>query len=142
LPDKLSVLFVDDDCVLRKPFTRSLRRIAPEWNLTEASNGETALRLVGSQEFDLIFMDQYMASVEKQLLGSEATRALRTKGVSSIICGLSANDARDMFIKAGADDFMTKPFPCEKGALTRILLRILDSQRTPKTGCVSVEPLP
>jgi signal transduction histidine kinase/ActR/RegA family two-component response regulator len=129
LPDKLSVLFVDDDCIVRKLFTRSLRRIAPEWNLTEASNGETALRLVGSQEFDLIFMDQYMASVEKQLLGSEATLALRAKGISSIICGLSANEARDTFIKAGADDFMIKPFPCEKVALTRKLLQILDSQK-------------
>jgi CheY-like chemotaxis protein len=133
LPSKLSVLFVDDDCVLRKLFTRSLQRIAPDWNLTEASNGETALRLVGSQEFDLIFMDQYMASVEKQLLGSQVTHALRAKGVTSIICGLSANDCRDIFVKAGADDFVVKPFPCEKGALTRMLLRILDSQRTPTT---------
>jgi signal transduction histidine kinase/ActR/RegA family two-component response regulator len=133
LPDKLSVLFVDDDCIVRKLFTRSLRRVAPEWNLTEASNGETALRLVGSQEFDLIFMDQYMASVEKQLLGSEATLALRAKGVSSIICGLSANEARDTFIKAGADDFLIKPFPCEKVALTRKLLQILDSQKNATT---------
>jgi signal transduction histidine kinase/CheY-like chemotaxis protein len=133
LPDKLSVLFVDDDCVLRKLFTRSLQRIAPDWNLTEASNGETALRLAGSQEFDLIFMDQYMASVEKQMLGSEATRALRAKGVTSIICGLSANDCRDTFVKAGADDFLIKPFPCKKDALTRELLRILDCQRNPTT---------
>jgi CheY-like chemotaxis protein len=100
--------------------------------LFSPANGETALRLVASQEFDLIFMDQYMASVEKQLLGSQTTRALRAKGISSIICGLSANDARDTFIKAGADDFIVKPFPCEKGALTRMLLRILDSQRTPE----------
>jgi CheY-like chemotaxis protein len=135
LPDNLSVLFVDDDCVLRKLFTRSLQRIAPEWNLTEASNGETALRLVGSQKFDLIFMDQYMASVEKQLLGSQATRALRAKGVTSIICGLSANNCRDTFVKAGADDFTMKPFPCEKGALKRELLRILDSQITPNILC-------
>jgi two-component system sensor histidine kinase/response regulator len=135
LPDKLSVLFVDDDFVLRKLFTRSLRRIAPEWNLMEAANGETALRLVDSQEFDLIFMDQYMASVEKQLLGSEATRALRAKGVNSIICGLSANDVRDTFIKAGADDFLVKPFPCEKRALTRELFRVLDSKRIQSDVC-------
>jgi CheY-like chemotaxis protein len=131
LPNKLSVLFVDDDFVLRKIFTRSIRKLAPEWTLTEAANGETALRLVACQEFDLIFMDQYMASVEEQLLGSEATRSLRTKGVSSIICGLSANEAQDTFIKAGADDFIMKPFPCEKGALTRMLLRILDSREKP-----------
>jgi CheY-like chemotaxis protein len=84
---------------------------------------------VASQDFDLIFMDQYMASVHKQLLGSEATLALRAKGVSSIICGLSANDAQATFIKAGADDFIMKPFPCERGALTRELLRILDSRK-------------
>jgi signal transduction histidine kinase len=36
LPEKLSVLFVDDDCVLRKLFTRSIRKLAPEWNLAEA----------------------------------------------------------------------------------------------------------
>jgi DNA-binding response OmpR family regulator len=87
-------------------------------------------------------MDQYTASVEKQLLRSEATLALRAKGVSSIICGLSANDARDKFIRAGADDFMVKPFPCEKDALTRILLRVVGSQRTSKTDCISVKPLP
>jgi hypothetical protein len=70
------------------------------WCLASRSNGETALHLVGSQQLDFIFMDQDTASVEKQLLRSEATLALRAKGVSSIICGLSANDARDKFIKA------------------------------------------
>jgi signal transduction histidine kinase/FixJ family two-component response regulator len=131
LPDKLSVLFVDDDFVLRKLFARSIRKLAPEWTLAEAANGETALRQAASQEFDLIFMDQYMPSVQKQMLGSDATRALRAKGVSSIICGLSANDTLDTFIKAGADDFIMKPFPCETGALTRMLLRLLDSRTNP-----------
>jgi signal transduction histidine kinase/CheY-like chemotaxis protein len=142
LPEKLSVLFVDDDFVLRKLFSRSIRKLAPEWTLTEAANGETALRLVASQEFDLIFMDQYMASVEKQLLGSEATRALRAKGVTSVICGLSANDTRDTFIKAGADDFIMKPFPCKKDALTRMLLRTLDSREEKPMADRTLESFP
>lgn len=36
------------------------------------------------------FMDMYMASIEKQLLGSEAVALLRSMGVESRICGLSA----------------------------------------------------
>jgi len=55
LPEKLSVLFVDDDAILRKLFSRTVRTVAPGWTIREASNGETALQLVEDQKFDLIF---------------------------------------------------------------------------------------
>lgn len=126
LPDTLSVMFVDDDFVLRKLFIRAVKKVAPEWHVQEAANGETALRIIDDGgQFDLIFMDQYMASVEKQLLGTEATRALRSRGVTSKICGLSANDTEEQFLDAGANAFMMKPFPCDKTGLTRELLRVL-----------------
>jgi signal transduction histidine kinase len=62
LPETFSVLFVDDDIVLRKLFMRSVRKVAPTWEIHEASSGETALRLVDSASYDLIFMDQYVGS--------------------------------------------------------------------------------
>jgi CheY-like chemotaxis protein len=125
LPATLSVLFVDDDAILRKLFTRTVLTVAPNWDIREASNGETALRLVETQSFDLIFMDMYMASVQKQLLGTEAVKALRSKGVSCRICGLSANDKAREFLEAGADAFTYKPFPCAPRPLTSELCRIL-----------------
>lgn len=66
-----------------------------------------------------------MASVEKQLLGTETVRALRAKGVDSIICGLSANDVGDQFSEAGANAFMVKPFPCKQDALREELRNML-----------------
>mmetsp|Transcript_42487 Transcript_42487/g.102348 ORF Transcript_42487/g.102348 Transcript_42487/m.102348 type:complete len:947 (+) Transcript_42487:339-3179(+) len=109
LPESLSVLFVDDDAILRKLFKRTLLTVAPQWKIREASNGETALQLVENNEhFDLIFMDMYMASVEKQLLGTEAVRELRNRGINARICGLSANDKESDFIEAGADAFSFK----------------------------------
>lgn len=125
LPEQLRVLFVDDDPILRKLFARTIRTVAPSWDIREVSNGETALQLTDTQDFDMIFMDMYMASVEKQLLGTETVRALRAKGVTSRICGLSANDKEKEFLDAGANAFTIKPFPCEPRALTRELLRIL-----------------
>jgi CheY-like chemotaxis protein len=125
LPEALSVLFVDDDPILRKLFSRTVRTVAPAWRVREASNGETALRLVKSDTFDLIFMDMYMASVEKQLLGTETVRELRSQGVTCRICGLSANDKETEFLEAGADVFTFKPFPCEARALTQELIRVL-----------------
>jgi CheY-like chemotaxis protein len=126
LPKSISVLFVDDDPILRKLFTRTVRTVAPSWTIREAANGETALRLVDDKEkFDLIFMDMYMASVEKQLLGTETVKVLRNKGVDCRICGLSANDKESEFLEAGADVFTFKPFPCEARALTQELCRVL-----------------
>jgi CheY-like chemotaxis protein len=44
---------------------------------------ETALD--GGLGSDLIFMDQHMASTEKQMLGTETVRALRAKGFKNTI---------------------------------------------------------
>ena len=60
LPEDLSVLFVDDDSILRRMFSRLLNNAAPTWTIHEASNGETALRILDDQSFDIIFVDQYM----------------------------------------------------------------------------------
>jgi len=149
LPKNLSVLFVDDDMVLRKLFSRTLKKINPTWNCKEASSGETAIDLLTSRAessdefndepgggkkagdcgFDLIFMDQYMASVTKQLLGTETVRAIRAKGFNKpIICGLSANDVEDAFYHAGCDAFMFKPFPCKKDELKKELLKVMNSR--------------
>jgi CheY-like chemotaxis protein len=130
LPENLSVLFVDDDRILRKLFARSVAKAAPTWKIQEAANGETALRLVDVQAFDLIFMDQYMASTEKQLLGTDAVRALRAKGFKNRICGLSANDLEQSFIRAGADCFVLKPIPCERSLLVGVLDGIVHSDRS------------
>lgn len=71
-----------------------------------------------------------MASVEKQLLGTETIQAMRAKGVTSIICGLSANDIEDQFKSAGANAFMSKPFPCKKEVLEVEFRRMLNSSHS------------
>jgi len=129
LPKNLHVLFVDDDRVLRKLFTRTIQLVAPDWTIREAANGETAVLLAEEEEFDLIFCDMYMASVEKQLLGTETVAELRSNGVKSLICGLSANDKEMEFMEAGADAFLFKPIPCEANILRITLHRVLNGKR-------------
>lgn len=126
-PENISVLLVDDDMVLRRLISRSFKRVAPTWNIMQAANGETALRLVDDHTFDLIFIDQYMASVEKTLLGTETTRALRAKGVTARICGLSANNMQDLFLQAGANAFLQKPIPCQREQILDEIRRVLEA---------------
>jgi len=66
LPEKMSILVVDDDPILRKMATRALRRLSSLWELQEAASGEAAIELVQQelqkqQQFDVILMDQYMS---------------------------------------------------------------------------------
>ena len=131
LPKGLSVLIVDDDMVLRKMLKRTMKKVTTDWTIWEAGNGETALQLADVQHFDLIFLDQYMPSVTRQLLGTETAQELRTKGVQSTICGLSANDMAASFLESGANAFMMKPFPCGEQALTNELVRVIASGKTP-----------
>lgn len=53
LPEQFNVLFTDDDMALRKLFARALKRVVPTWNISQAANGETCLRLVETNEFDV-----------------------------------------------------------------------------------------
>lgn len=124
LPENLNVLFVDDDAILRKLFSRSIKRVAPGWTMKEASNGESALQLLDEGlNFDLIFVDQYMASIDKQLLGTETVLEMRVRGATCRLFGLSANDLEAEFIAAGADGFVINPFPTETEGLRAELLR-------------------
>lgn len=137
LPSDLRVLLVDDDTILRKMLSRSIRRLAPTWTIREAANGETALSIIdgiqeqeqdgktGEPPFDVIFMDQYMASVQKQLLGTETVQKLRARGVTARICGLSANDMKTAFQDAGADSFLLKPFKTDANEFRKDLLGVL-----------------
>jgi hypothetical protein len=52
-------------------------------------------------------------------------RELRAIGCNAIICGLSANDVEVSFLEAGANAFLSKPFPCRIDALHTELLRII-----------------
>lgn len=60
LPADLTVLIVDDDMILRRLISRSLKRVAPSWDIHQAANGETALKMAAEKDFDLIFLDQYV----------------------------------------------------------------------------------
>ena len=129
LPEKVSVLFCDDDKVLRKLFSRALSRSYPKWEICEADSGEAAVELCQARNeespFDLIFMDQYMSSTEQRMLGTETVEKLRSGGCQAVICGLSANDERAAFLAVGANAFWLKPITTDPNKVKTELRRIL-----------------
>lgn len=74
-------------------------------------NGKAALQKIKSEKYDLIFMDHMMPEMD----GVETTLAIRQQypDYDSVpIIALTANavgNARDLFIRAGMNDFVAKP---------------------------------
>lgn len=78
-----------------------------------ACNGQEAIELVGKEKPDLVFMDLKMPL----LSGLEATRQIKETYPSLPIIALTANafdTDKEEAIKAGCDDFLSKPVSSQK----------------------------
>jgi CheY-like chemotaxis protein len=102
-------LVVEDNPVNRTLIAAILKSL--DFDVTFAANGEQAVDVVGTDQFDLILMDIQMPVMD----GFEATRAIRALGGwrSSVpIIAVTANEmARDRstYLAAGLDDLIVKP---------------------------------
>ncbi len=106
--DKKKVLVVDDAKVLRMVLSESVKSMG--FCVTEATNGQEAVELLQSLEFDIILMD-----VEMPIMGGiEAVRVIREREVNSytpiiFITALGDEKSFQKCMDAGGDDFVPKP---------------------------------
>lgn len=123
---KLKVLVADDNEINRQVFKYMLDMMGMESDL--AVNGIQVLELCEQFKYDLIFMDMQMPEMD----GLEATRALRDKmSHQPVIVAVTANtysDDRDECIKAGMNDFLSKPF--EHSQLNQLLGRLFGKSKS------------
>ena len=115
LPDRLSVLVVDDSAAACKLFVRRLKSLRCNVTTFVAATGEEALNLCEERAFDLIVLDQNMQPAGGILLGHEVVRELRGRlGMGrTVIIGCTGNEAtcRGDFMSQGADEVWPKPTP-------------------------------
>jgi len=99
------VLVVDDDKSIRTTLSRGLA--LEGFDVIVASDGLSALELAATDEPDVIVLDVTMPGI------NEVCRRLRAGGNDVPICMLSARDELDdrvAGLRAGADDYLVKPF--------------------------------
>jgi CheY-like chemotaxis protein len=104
------ILIVDDNEVNIKVALGLLRPL--QLRIDTAANGQEALRMIRNKRYHLIFMDHMMPVMD----GIETT--VRLRGMEGEyyktvpVIALTANDesdAREVFLQAGMNDFVTKP---------------------------------
>jgi len=102
------ILLADDDAMIRLLAGESLRHAG--FVVSEAADGETALRLFAEHPFDLILLDVLMPGIDgyavcRQLRHDECGRWLPILLLTGLNDTLSIEEA----YRSGATDFITKP---------------------------------
>jgi signal transduction histidine kinase/DNA-binding response OmpR family regulator len=103
----LRLLVVEDNIINQKIAIASLKRLGIHADI--ANNGKIALEMINESIYDLILMDVQMPVMS----GIEATEALRADGLKTPIIAMTANAIKgdkEKCLKAGMDDYISKPF--------------------------------
>lgn len=133
------ILVVDDEKPIVKLVTYHLEREG--FKVTPAYDGEEALRLLRSGEYDFVVLDIMIPKVS----GWDVLRIMRREGLNAPVLLLSArSDEADRVagLELGADDYVTKPFsPRELVARVRAHLRRVSQEFGEKVQTVSYGPI-
>jgi len=140
LDDRPSVLVVDDDPSIRVALERALR--LEGFSVAVAPGGEQALAMVAQQAPAIIVLDVTMPDLD----GVTVVKRLRADGIDIPICILSARDEledRVAGLRAGADDYVIKPFELEElvARLHALLRRLPKVSSVPiRVGDLKIDP--
>ena len=122
------VLVVDDNAMNRMVFKSLLKKTMIR--IDEADSGNEGLSLMREKKYDLIFLDHMMPVKD----GIETLKELKAEpdnpNLSTPVICLTANaisGARDEYIAAGFDDYLTKPI--DSGRLEDMLIDYLPAER-------------
>jgi two-component system response regulator ResD len=118
--NNIRLLIVDDEDRIRRLLRMYLER--EEYTVDEADNGEDALELALTNDYDLILLDLMMPGKD----GIEVCRELREKKATPVIILTAKGEEvnRVQGFEAGTDDYIVKPFsPREVVLRVKALLR-------------------
>jgi len=122
------VLIVDDELGIRRLVHHGLNAI--EFELYEAPDGESALRLTATKCPSVVLLDLGLPDMD----GVEVVRRIREWSCVPIIILSARDQERDKVeaLEAGADDYLTKPFGVgELTARIRVALRHVSQAHSP-----------
>jgi len=124
----MKILVIEDDPTVGQFVKRGLEE--QRWGVDLVANGEEGERMAASDAYDLVILDLRLPGKS----GIQVLHTLRARGFERPVLVLTAQDAVDAKVetlRAGADDYVTKPFAFEE-----LLARVEALSRRPR-GLVS-----
>jgi two-component system OmpR family response regulator len=120
----MRILVIEDDPTVGQYVKRGLEE--HRWAVDLMTDGEEGERRASSEAYDLVVLDMRLPGKS----GLDVLQSLRAKGFERPVLVLTAQDAVDAKVttlRAGADDYVTKPFAFEE-----LLARVEALARRPR----------
>jgi two-component system OmpR family response regulator len=120
----MKALVIEDDPTVGQFVKRGLEE--QRWGVDLVADGEEGERLAATDGYDLVILDMRLPGKT----GLQVLHALRARGFERPVLVLTAQDAVDskvQTLRAGADDYVTKPFAFEE-----LLARVEALARRPR----------
>jgi two-component system copper resistance phosphate regulon response regulator CusR len=120
----MKLLVIEDDPTVGQFIKHGLEE--QRWGVDLATDGDEGERLAATGAYDLIILDMRLPKKS----GLDILRSLRGRGFERPVLVLTAQDAVDakvQTLRAGADDYVTKPFAFEE-----LLARVEALSRRPR----------
>ena len=120
----MKILVIEDDPTVGQFVKRGLEE--HRWGVDLVADGEEGERRAASDAYDLVILDMRLPGKS----GLDVLTALRARGFERPVLVLTAQDAVDAKVstlRAGADDYVTKPFAFEE-----LLARVEALSRRPR----------
>ena len=138
------VLIVDDEPSIRRAIHSTFGTLG--FDIAEAVTGEQALPLLRTSNFDAVLLDVNMPGMG----GIAACREIRRQFPRMAVLMLTVRDSEDdkvEALEAGADDYVTKPFPIRE-LVARVRAAVRRSHTPPADvnavitiGDITIDPL-
>src|SRR5579872_6471597 len=120
----MKILVIEDDPTVGQFVKRGLEE--QRWGVDLVADGEAGERMAASDAYDLVILDMRLPGKP----GLQVLHTLRARGFERPVLVLTAQDAVDAKVtalRAGADDYVTKPFAFEE-----LLARVEALSRRPQ----------
>ena len=120
----MKLLVIEDDPTVGPFIKRGLEQ--QRWGVDLVQNGDEGEQMAASGNYDLIILDMRLPGKS----GMQVLNSLRSRGFERPVLVLTAQDAIDAKVetlRAGADDYVTKPFAFEE-----LLARVEALSRRPR----------
>lgn len=120
------LLFVDDEKNARAIFESMMAAVCPDFEVRAVESAEEALRLIHAQEFFLVITDARLGGMS----GYDLIREIKLRKPELPVLMITAYDTSQLAvqaIKAGAIDYLPKPFDPER--LQHTIRRCADEYR-------------
>ena len=128
----MRILLVEDDAEVARFVKKGLQEAGH--TVEHATNGRDGLFLAASEQFDLMVLDRMLPGGVDGVRLVETLRSQGNRAPVLFLSALTAVDERVKGLKAGGDDYLTKPF-----AFAELLARVEALGRRPSVDAPSTK---